>query len=99
MNELVNKTLAQIVTTDHRAASVFEKYQLDFCRKGKRSLQQACEEISVPVDTLLGELAQASGSSKLNIDFDKMSLAQLADYTVQSHHFLYVVAVESTYFK
>jgi regulator of cell morphogenesis and NO signaling len=86
MNELVNKTLAQIVTTDHRAASVFEKYQLDFCCKGKRSLQQACEEISVPVDTLLGELAQASVSSKLNIEFDKMSLAQLADFIVLTHH-------------
>ncbi|MGH2553251.1 MAG: DUF542 domain-containing protein, partial [Chitinophagaceae bacterium] len=32
----MTKSLAQIVNHDHRAASVFEKYQLDFCCKGKR---------------------------------------------------------------
>lgn len=35
-------TLAAIVSDRHQAAAVFEKYHLDFCCKGKRTLQQAC---------------------------------------------------------
>ena len=38
-NELFSKTLAQIVDENHKAAAIFEKYDLDFCCKGKRSLQ------------------------------------------------------------
>ena len=30
-NELFSKTLAQIVNENHQTASVFEKYNLDFC--------------------------------------------------------------------
>ena len=44
MTELLNKTLAQIVTEKHQAASVFEKYHLDFCCKGKRPLSDAIVE-------------------------------------------------------
>ena len=41
MIELNERTLAQIVSDDYRAASIFEKYDLDYCCKGKRSLQKA----------------------------------------------------------
>jgi regulator of cell morphogenesis and NO signaling len=86
MNELKSKTLAQIVTRDHRTASVFEKYNLDFCCKGRRSLQQACEEIKLPVDQLVGELEATIKSSRNTVDFDNMSLSQLTDYIVATHH-------------
>jgi len=86
MIELNNKTLAQIVSADHRAASVFEKYNLDFCCNGKRSLQQACDEIQLPVDRIAGELSSVTSSCKTPVEFDKMSLTQLADYIVFTHH-------------
>jgi len=55
MNELASQTLAQIVTNNHRSASVFEKYRLDFCCKGKRSLEKACADQNISVDELLDE--------------------------------------------
>jgi regulator of cell morphogenesis and NO signaling len=47
---LTSLSLAQIVNSNHQAASVFEKYHLDFCCKGKRSLEQACSEQQLPVE-------------------------------------------------
>ncbi len=41
MNVLASKTLAQIVTNNYKAASIFEKHHLDFCCKGKEKLNQA----------------------------------------------------------
>ena len=40
MNNLMTKSLAQIVNSNHRAANVFEKYHLDFCCKGKEALKK-----------------------------------------------------------
>jgi regulator of cell morphogenesis and NO signaling len=86
-NELLSKTLAQIVNENHQAASVFEKYDLDFCCKGKRSLQKACEENNIQTGTVAEELRNAmNGEQKTAIDFNKLSLTQLADYIIDTHH-------------
>lgn len=88
MNELLTKSLAQIVNNDHRAASVFEKYHLDFCCKGKRSLQQACTESEIKIEEVLAELEKTkqSKSDKVTINYDNFSLTQLAEYIVSTHH-------------
>ena len=86
MNDQMTKSLAQIVNDNHKAASVFEKYDLDFCCKGKRSLQQACIEKSLPVEKLLSELQAIDNKSEILDDFGKMTLTQLSDYIVSRHH-------------
>ena len=89
MNQsLSSLSLAQIVNSNHKAASVFEKYHLDFCCKGKRSLEQACTEQQLAVSQITGELENlfANESNASTVDFDKMNLAQLSDYIVQTHH-------------
>ena len=53
---LASLSLAQIVNSNHKAASVFEKYHLDFCCKGKRSLEQACIEQQLTVSQVTWEL-------------------------------------------
>jgi regulator of cell morphogenesis and NO signaling len=87
MTELLNQTLAEIVTANHRAASVFEKYHLDFCCKGKRSLTKACEEKSLPVAPILADLdtifAERKNEGTL---FNYITLSQLCDYIVATHH-------------
>jgi iron-sulfur cluster repair protein YtfE (RIC family) len=60
MKELMTKSLAQIVNNNHLAASVFEKYHLDFCCKGKRTLQQACTESELPVAEIVSELEKTT---------------------------------------
>ncbi len=86
-NPLSYLTLAQIVNSNHKAASVFEKYHLDFCCKGRRSLAQACNEQQVILSEVTEQLEEIfSNSGNGSIDFDKMSLTQLCDYIVQTHH-------------
>lgn len=88
MNDLMQKSLAEIVKEDHRAATVFEKYHLDFCCKGKRSLQQACEEGHLSAGEIADALVEANFSvgGKVTIEFDQLPLSQLVNYIVATHH-------------
>jgi len=88
MNAISQQTLAEIVTTNHRAAAVFEKYQLDFCCRGKRSLKEACAEKSLDIEDVLSELQNTIASSNGNKDpsFDLLPLGLLADYIRDTHH-------------
>ena len=81
-------SLAQIVNNNHQAASVFEKYHLDFCCKGKRSLEQACSEQQLSVSKVTEDLENVftKDNNGTALDFEKMNLPQLADYIVQTHH-------------
>jgi regulator of cell morphogenesis and NO signaling len=88
MLEYKNHTLAAIVSDRHQAAAVFEKYHLDFCCKGKRTLQQACAEKNIPVEPILEELQQVfePGSAVEDQLLGTMSVSQLTDYIVLKHH-------------
>ncbi|HYM93510.1 MAG TPA: DUF542 domain-containing protein, partial [Chitinophagaceae bacterium] len=88
MSDLMTKSLAQIVNSHHQAAGVFEKYHLDFCCKGKRSLEQACAEQKIPANEVMAELENIfSGNEKSNLlEFDQMNLSNLCDYIVNTHH-------------
>ena len=88
MNELLNKTLAQIVTANHQAASVFEKYHLDFCCKGKRPLAEAITEKHLPADQVLKELSEVigKGANKDAALLNYITLGQICDYIVATHH-------------
>jgi regulator of cell morphogenesis and NO signaling len=86
MNELLNKTISQIVTEHHQTAPVFEKYGIDFCCKGKRPLIDACAEKQLSKEEVLLELEHAIETEKPGTDFNKMSLTELSDYIVRTHH-------------
>ena len=88
MNEALSSlSLAQIVKSNHQAASIFEKYHLDFCCKGKRSLEQACTEQQLSISTVTEDLENIfAKDNDGTVDFEKMTLTQLADYIVQTHH-------------
>lgn len=87
MSDLKNLTLAQIVNSNYKAANVFEKYHLDFCCKGKRTLENACTEQQLSASDIALELqAVCAETSDSFLDFDEMPLAQLCDYIVATHH-------------
>ncbi|HEY0677277.1 MAG TPA: iron-sulfur cluster repair di-iron protein [Chitinophagaceae bacterium] len=86
MSNFKDMTLAQIVTSDYRTASVFEKYGLDYCCRGKQTLQHSCEEFKLSVDKLISELKAVSSGSKPAVDFSNMSLSDLIDHIIRSHH-------------
>lgn len=86
MQQLMAKTLAEIVNEKFQTASVFEKYNLDYCCKGMRSLQQACEEENLPVTTIVEDLKNIYSHSGDSLDFNCIKLYQLAEYIVYTHH-------------
>ena len=84
--EIKHLTLAQIVNNDFRASVVFEKFHLDFCCKGKRTLEEACTEQQLSVETITKELENTFSKIETVPDFEKMNLLQLIEYIVQTHH-------------
>jgi regulator of cell morphogenesis and NO signaling len=86
MNELLSKPLYQIVNEQHQTASVFEKYNLDYCCKGKLSLQQACIENHISLNEVVAAIQNIYANKTNELDFDKIKLYQLADYIVYTHH-------------
>ena len=85
MTELLTQSLARIVTANHQTAAVFEKYKLDFCCKGKRTLQEACRENKInPADVLL-DLEKTAAADR-TADPATLSLHDLTVYIVRTHH-------------
>ena len=44
---LTDKTIGQIVADDFRTAAIFKKHGIDFCCKGGRSIDEACDKKNV----------------------------------------------------
>lgn len=88
MANLSQQTLAEIVTNDHRTAVVLEKYSLDFCCKGKRTLTEACAEKGLSIDNVLAELQPVQEiPAQKHLPFTEMSAEQLVSFIVTHHHY------------
>ena len=88
MTNTAEQTLASLVTQNHQTVSVLEKYNLDFCCKGKRTLAEACKEKNLSLENILKELQQfTSPEEKLQMPFELMSAEQLISYILIHHHF------------
>ena len=88
MINIKEQTLATIVTNNHFTVPVLEKYHLDFCCKGKRTLADACIEKGLPLETITEELEKSSSALQNNkMPFTEMTAEQLISYILIHHHF------------
>jgi regulator of cell morphogenesis and NO signaling len=79
--------IGEIIAENFRTAQVFEKYGLDFCCGGKKTLGEACTEKGINPDELLQSLLQIGGNgSRATADFNSWELDFLIDYIVNNHH-------------
>lgn len=84
--ELNEQTIVgQIVANNYRTATVFNKYKIDFCCKGDRSLQDVCTKSNLQVDTIIKELANCR-STESTEDFESWDADLLVDYIIKKHH-------------
>lgn len=82
-----SSTLGAIVAEDYRAATVLERFGLDFCCGGKRTLEEACEHRTVEVEAVLAALAElGTGSAQHEIPDDTWAADELTRYIVRRHH-------------
>jgi regulator of cell morphogenesis and NO signaling len=86
VEDLIEKTLAEIVTDNIRSAIVFEEYGLDFCCKGNRSLKEACSDKNVNVQKVLSELTNLSRNGNGKENPNDWQLDFLVDYIINNHH-------------
>lgn len=79
---------ADIVKQYYRTASVFKKYEIEFCCGGKWPLKMVCESRGLSLDGLLQELQQASRNISIpaNLPFGEWKVDFLTDYIVNVHH-------------
>ncbi|MFA6541688.1 MAG: iron-sulfur cluster repair di-iron protein [Bacteroidota bacterium] len=87
INNISTQTIKEIVTENFQTAAVFEKYSLDFCCRGGKTINEACTEKNVSVETVLNDLADL-GISQDNsgTQYAGWSLDVLIDYIVKNHH-------------
>lgn len=87
METLNTKSIGSFVADDYRTATVFQKYGIDFCCKGGKSLDEVCESRNLDTDVLLKELAEAANTGNgPQADFQLWPLDLLADYIEKKHH-------------
>jgi regulator of cell morphogenesis and NO signaling len=85
MEVLDNRTVRELASATPGAARVFEKFGIDYCCGGERSLAQACSAAGVS----LLEVAVALDKPQPQVgdrDWQKTSLAELVDHIVAKHH-------------
>lgn len=81
------KQIGQFVAEDFRTAAVFNKYGIDFCCKGDRTLDEVCEKRGIKVNTLLNDLQVVLNSTTNQaMDYKSWPLDLLVDYIEKKHH-------------
>lgn len=87
MTFLETKTIGSFVAEDYRTAAVFQKYKIDFCCKGGKTIDEVCNNKHIEVNQLLSELENVvSQNVNQQIDFKNWPLDLLVDYIIKKHH-------------
>ncbi len=80
------KTIGNFVAENFRTAEVFKKYHIDFCCKGGRTVEEACDNKKVSPEQIYQELEEIANRKSEDIDFNSWPLDLLADYVEKTHH-------------
>jgi regulator of cell morphogenesis and NO signaling len=87
METLEKITIGEYVAKDFRTAAIFSKYGIDFCCKGNRTIEEACEKKDINADQLMDQLNIVfTTKNDSTIDFKIWPLDLLADYIEKTHH-------------
>ena len=87
MLELKDKTIAEIVSEDISKASVFKKYNLDFCCGGGKTVENACKKANIDVHNVIQDLINTTSNTNTpNLNFKDWKADFLVDYIVNVHH-------------
>jgi regulator of cell morphogenesis and NO signaling len=79
------KTVRELVTANPAAARVFEKFGIDYCCGGNKSLTEACLAAKVRAEDVAAALEKPEPRPDER-DWQRAALGDLADYIVRKHH-------------
>jgi regulator of cell morphogenesis and NO signaling len=86
MNVSATKTVRELAVEIPNATRVFEKFGIDYCCGGKKSLDEACSAAELPVDEVLKALEASAAPPAAEFALPSGSLAELIDHIVKTHH-------------
>jgi len=87
MTDPGSKTMRQIAVESPAMIGVLEKYRLDFCWAGDKSLEAATAEAGVPLETVLSEMRLALTQCRAEqADWNTADLDVLMQHIVVRHH-------------
>lgn len=82
-----NQIIGELVAKDYRTASVFKKFNIDFCCQGNRTIQDACDKKNIDSKKVLEDLdAMLQAKSESSTNYQSWPLDLLADYIEKKHH-------------
>jgi regulator of cell morphogenesis and NO signaling len=83
---LSNVTVGDIVASDFRAAVVFERFGIDFCCGGRRSLADACRTATADPEAVMRALDDLPASTGGDDDTARWPVDRLIEHIVSTHH-------------
>ena len=87
MIDKTNKTVGDFVAADYRIAGVFEKYGIDFCCGGQKSLAEISREKKLNLEVIQQEMEGATETPVVwSEDYTEWDLSFLIDHIVTTHH-------------
>ena len=78
--------IGDIVAEDFRTAAVFKRHGIDFCCKGGRTIEEACNHKKLNPEEIYNEIESLPKNEGTSIDFNSWPLDLLADYIEKTHH-------------
>jgi regulator of cell morphogenesis and NO signaling len=78
--------IGDIVAADYRAAAVFERFGLDFCCGGRRTLGEVCDERPAEAAAIMTALDDLSRTGAAETDTGAWALDRLVTHIVERHH-------------
>jgi regulator of cell morphogenesis and NO signaling len=86
IEELRTTPVGAIVAADFRTAAVFERFGIDFCCGGRRSLAEACRTAAADPDAVVDALDALPPTIETEDDVTRWPIPRLIEFIVSTHH-------------
>ena len=82
-----HQPVAEFVRQNINRADVMERFGIDFCCRGKKSLAEACHERRLSVDVVRDALNEIEADPEpVQLDWLTVLLGDLIDHIIEAHH-------------
>lgn len=87
-NELLNKRVGELVVEEPGRSRIFERFSIDYCCGGKKTLADACKATGASPDAVIDALTHPdiSGQSQPEADWSNARMSELIDHILTKHH-------------
>jgi len=87
MEYLTRRSIASLVLENHEVVPVLEKYNIDFCCRGKMNLKEACKEKGIDLSDVLKDIkSMEAAETDKKMPFSETTETQVVNHIVTTHH-------------